>query len=716
MTSELARVQGLPGLGQIPSRLAPDGLLRTVCGYCSTGCGLLVHLKDGEAVNLSPDPDHPVNMGMACPKGWEALAPVQSQDRATRPLLRNPATGVLEPVSWQRAMEVFVEKLRGSLAGHGPEGAAFLSTGQIPTEEMLFLGAIWKFGIGAHAADSNTRQCMATAHAAYKESFGFDAPPFAYADFEESDNLLFVGANPAIAHPILWERVLRNRRNPRIVVLDPRRTETAQAATRHVALAPKSDLVLLYSIAAEIVRRGWVDRDFVDSHTEGFESFAAFVAGYLPESVPSSCGIPTEDFRYLVDLFEPGKRTSVWWTMGVNQSHQAVRTAQAIVDLCLMTGNIGKPGTGPNSITGQMNAMGSRMFSCTSSLPCGRDWKNPDHRLEVARILDIPVEAVPDSAGPAYDQILSNAGAGKMGFLWVVATNPAHSWIGQTDFAAAAARTFLVVQDMFPDTETARMADLFLPSGAWGEKDGSIINSERRLGRIRKGAAVPGEALTDFDIFRLVAAAWGVGGAMARWSRPEEVFQAMRELSRGRPNDISGIPSLHHLETQGGVQWPCPEGSYPPERERRLFADGIFPRSGGKARFVFDPPRPSPNPLSPEHPLRLLTGRGSSSQWHTLTRTNRSAVLRKMTSNQPLLEMHPIDAQARGMEAGDRVRVVSRVGQAHARVLLSGSVRPGEVFLAMHGPEVNRLLVPVFDPHSRQPSYKDGAVEVVLDR
>jgi len=711
-TRELRQAPGPDGAGRLPERLLPDGFARSVCGWCSTGCGLLVHLKDGEALNVSPDPHHHVNHGSACPKGWEALAPALAKDRGTTPLLRDPSTGAMEPVSWERALEVLVEKLSESLGRLGPEGAAFLSTGQIPTEEMLFLGALWKFGIGAAAADSNTRQCMATAHVAYKQSFGFDAPPFAYEDFEESDHLVFWGANPAIAHPILWERVMRNGRDPVVAVVDPRRTETAEFAHLHVALAPKSDLTLLHALAGEILRRGWVDRDYVARSTEGFEEFEAHVAGIDLGKALAEAGIGAERFSALADLFRPGKRTSVWWTMGVNQSHQAVRTAQAIVNLCLMTGNVGKPGTGPNSITGQMNAMGSRMFSCTSSLPGGRDWKDPDHRRAVAEHFGIDPDALPAGPGPAYDQILSAAADGGLGFLWVVATNPAHSWIGQEDFLRAADRAFLVVQDPYPDTETARIADLYLPSGIWGEKDGSQINSERRLSSTRRVRRPPGQARSDLDIFRMVAAAWGVGGRIGSWKSARDVFESMRELSRGRPCDFTGIPSLDALDGSGGVQWPCPEGTYPPAPQRRLFEDGTFFTPNGRAKFLFDPSVESPNPVSAEFPLKLLTGRGSSSQWHTLTRSNRSATLRSLAPTEPWVEIHPTDADQRGLAKGDWVRVRAAGGTTRARAVPSPGMRPGEVFLPMHFPEVNRLVKPVFDPHSRQPSYKDGAVQV----
>src|SRR6187431_280064 len=258
LTRQLVRTPGGFGLGQVPERLAPDATTTAVCGFCSTGCGLEVHLREGAAINLSPARDYPVNQGMACPKGWEALAPLRSKERGTVPLLRN-AHGELAPVSWPTALDTFTQRMKAIQKKHGPASVAFISTGQIPTEEMALLGALTKFGMGLVHGDGNTRQCMATAVVAYKQSFGFDAPPYSYRDFEESDVLVFVGANPCIAHPILWERVMMNPRKPEIVVVDPRQTETALAASRHFALLPKSDLPLLYSVAHVLIREGWLD-------------------------------------------------------------------------------------------------------------------------------------------------------------------------------------------------------------------------------------------------------------------------------------------------------------------------------------------------------------------------------------------------------------------------------------------------------------------------
>ena len=294
LTADLVRSPGEFGLGQVPAQLKPNATTTMVCGFCSTGCGLKIHLRDGEAVNLTPDPAHPVNLGMACPKGWEALTPLSAPDRGTTPMLRD-ARGKWRPVGWHEAMKEFCARCKDTQARHGPHSIAYLSTGQICTEEMALLGCLFKFGMGGLHCDSNTRQCMATAHVAYKQSFGFDAPPFAYSDFEESDALVFIGANPCIAHPIMWQRVMRNPRRPEIIVVDPRATETAMAATQHYAIQPKSDLPLLYGLANRLLAMGAVDRSFVDAHTSGFDEFADICAIVSPRSASApSLGLTRE--------------------------------------------------------------------------------------------------------------------------------------------------------------------------------------------------------------------------------------------------------------------------------------------------------------------------------------------------------------------------------------------------------------------------------------
>ncbi len=719
LTHEMVLSPGRFGLGKTPDRLQPDATTSMVCGYCSTGCSLKIHLKDGKAINLTPDPEYPVNLGMACPKGWEALTPLKSKDRATTPLLRDKQ-GRMHPIDWDKGLTVFTEKFREIIAKHGPESVAFLSTGQIPTEEMFVLGILAKFGMCMIHGDANTRQCMATSHVAYKQSFGFDAPPFTYQDFEESDVLVFLGANPCIAHPIMWERVMKNQRNPEILVVDPRQTETALAATRHYAIQPKSDLPLLYGLAHILIRENWIDPEYIAAHTTEFAAFREHIQAFDPVTVGKETGLGEKRLLEFAELLRPGKRVSFWWTMGVNQSHEGVRTAQAVINLALMTGNIGKPGTGANSITGQVNAMGSRLFSNTTGLPGGRNFQDPLHRQEVADILQIHPDTIQKVPGLAYDQIISGIHDGIIKGLWVIATNPAHSWINQSDFKLAAGKLdFLVVQDMYPDTDTAKHAHLVLPSAGWGEKEGVVINSERRLGLFKKVSPAPGQALADFYIFKLIAKYWGCESLFKDMETPEKAFQVMRSLSENRPCDFTGITDYKMIDELGGIQWPFPktriDGSVTPQVERRLFENGRFFHPDGKAKFIFSPPQPVQEPTSSEFPYILMTGRGSSAQWHTNTRTGKSAVLRKLHPKDSMVEINPDDARRLNISAGEWVLVQSRRGQARARAAVASTVRPGQLFMPMHDMEVNRLTYPAFDPHSRQPSYKHCAVRVVRE-
>lgn len=713
LTRELVRNPGGFGLGQVPTRLTPDATTTAVCGFCSTGCGLEIHLKDGQAVNLSPARDYSVNRGAACPKGWEALTPLYAKDRATKPLLRN-ARGAHEEVTWKTALDVFCSRFKAIQQRHGAASVAFISTGQIPTEEMALLGSLAKFGMGMLHGDGNTRQCMATSVVAYKQAFGFDAPPFTYDDFEQSDVLVFIGANPCIAHPIMWERVCKNPHAPEIVVIDPRKTETAMAATQHLALRPKSDLRLLYCVAQLLIERGYVKRDFVAAHVVGFDEFAAHVQGFRLADVAMDSGLSSESIERLVETIGRGQRVSFWWTMGVNQSHEGVRVAQAIINIALITGNIGRPGTGANSITGQCNAMGSRLFSNTTNLLGGHDFADAEHREKVASVLGIDADAIPRQGSLAYDQILEGVLKGKIKGLWIVATNTAHSWINQADALDVLKRLdFLVVQDMYTTTETARLAHLVLPAAGWGEKEGTFINSERRIGLLKKVSRAPGEALADFYIFKLIADAWGVADMFEAFQSPEKTFQLMKELSRGQPCDITGIRDYAMLDDRRGIQWPLPEGQdVAVQAERRLFEDGRFFHADGRAKLLFEAPRPLPEPTDESYPLILLSGRGTSSQWHTQTRTSKSAVLRKLYPEEVYVEVNPEDARRYGLSPNDHAMVESRRGKLLARVHVTHVVQPGQVFVPMHYPEVNQLTFAAFDPYSRQPSYKYCAVQI----
>ncbi len=676
-----------------------------------------------------------MNLGKTCTKGFNLIKALESADRAVVPTLRDRATGQRRDLSWDEAAATFVDRFRAIQQKYGPESVAFLSTGQLPFEELALLGAVAKFGMGIRHGDGNTRQCMASAVVTYKQSFGFDAPGFTYTDIEQSDCLIFLGANPAIAHPILWQRLKNNTQSPTVVVVDPRSTESSKEATLHLAIEPKSDLTFLYALAHILLEEGWIDPEFIEAHTSGFAEFRDHVAEFTPEAAERITGLTAAQIRQVAELIHTKKAVSFWWTMGVNQSHQGVRTAQAIVNLCLMTGHIGRPGTGPNSITGQCNAMGSRLFSNTSNLLGGHDFGKPEHRAKVAQTLGIPEDLIPPDAGKNYDQILEAIEAGTIKGLWVICTNPAHSWIDHNSFQKRIdTLDFLVVQDIYHTTETAQVADLVLPAAGSAEKNGTFINSERRLGIVQKVKQAPGLAKTDFEIFQLLGKAWGVGPWLDRWTDPEAAFGILKELSRGQPCDITGIRTWKDLAAAGGIQWPWsarnadasladhaqsagadsaavswPQGD---QVQRRLFADGKFFTPDGKAKFLFTDVVPLPEIPDETYPFFLLTGRGTMHQWHTQTRTGKVEMLKKMYPVDSYAEVNPADAQRLGIAPGADLRITSRRGSVKVKALVKESVRPGFVFLPMHYPEANCLTFPVFDPHSRQPGYKFGAVKV----
>jgi assimilatory nitrate reductase catalytic subunit len=563
------------------------------------------------------------------------------------------------------------------------------------------------------------------------------------------------------------------------VVIDPRRTETAQAATQHLAIQPKSDLTLLYGLANLLIENGWIDESFIRDSTTGFEEFRRHVSEFTSDRVCNVAGISSDEFLQLARTIHEHQRVSFWWTMGVNQSYEGVRAAQAIINLALITGNIGRPGTGANSITGQCNAMGSRLFSNTSDLLGGRDFTSTADRQEVAEVLGIDLARIPQRPSLKYDQILEEVKQGRIKGLWVIATNPAHSWINQNEAREVLCKLdFLVVQDMYASTETAQLADLILPAAAWGEKEGTLINSERRFGVLKKVARAPGEALADFSIFKLLAHYWGCGELFSQWDTPSEVFETMKALSRGRPFDITGIDSYDMIDAAGGIQWPypaecgphapreetrearsqsrretnvasvkvqsvdggdgdCGSHAHPPSppstdevhsenqgdwpstlapgftpTERRLFADGRFFTPDSRARLIFDAPAPMPESPCDKYPFLLLTGRGTVSQWHTQTRTSKSAVLRKLYPQQIYFEIHPHDAARVRLAPNQMARIESRRGSILAKAFVTATVQPGQIFIPMHYAATNQLTLPHFDPHSRQPSYKDCAVQV----
>ncbi len=692
--------------------------IRTTCSYCSVGCNFSATVADGNfdpsaKGAFMPSKEYPVNLGKSCPKGFNLLKAFDTDDRLTSPMVRDP-DGSLRLVDWDEAIDLFCARFASIKNQYGPESVAYLSTGQIPFEEMAFLGALFKFGMGFIHADGNTRQCMATAAVAYKQAFGFDAPGFTYQDFEESDLMIFVGANPVISHPVMWNRVKMNRTDPTIVTIDPRRTKTATESAIHLQIEPKTDLVLLYGMIRELIHRDWIDHELIARSTEGFDELREHVTPFTLERVVSETGLSRAQVLDLVERIHSAKAASIYWTMGVNQSHQGVRTAQAIINLCLITGHIGRPGTGPNSITGQANAMGSRLYSNTTGMFALYDFESESDRKTMAEILRIPESAIPARTGLPYHRIVEEIDAGTIKGLWVVATNPLHSWIN-SEAAERALRKldFLVVQDIYHTTETARLADLLLAAAGSGEKEGTFINSERRLGGVRKIIDPPGNAKTDFQIFRMIADRWGCGELLSEWSSPEAVFRILQRTSRGRACDITGIEGYEMIDRHGGIQWPfpdTPEADRTPQR--RLYADGRFFTPSGKARLLVDPVAEPPERPDAEYPFLLLTGRGSVAQWHTQTRTGKVEMLRRLYPEDLPVQLNPADAGRLGVTDGDPVTVVSRRGRATAYAEITDEVRAGHLFMPMHYADTNHLTFPVFDPYSHQPGYKYAAVRI----
>jgi assimilatory nitrate reductase catalytic subunit len=507
--------------------------------------------------------------------------------------------------------------------------------------------------------------------------------------------------------------VKKNQNKPEIALIDPRATETAKRTTHHYRIRPDSLLTFLYGIAHVLIKNGWIDLEYVKKHTTGFEEFRKHLLSFPPGHVRAKSGIDEQGIQQLAHLIHSGKKVSFWWTMGVNQNYQGVACAQAIINLALMTGNIGRPGTGANSITGQANAMGSRIFSNTTTLFGGHDFLNPAHRKKIADILGLEIDRIPSKNSWTYDQILKGIEDGTIKGLWIICTNPVHSWINKHWLLRILDNLeYLVVQDMYDTTETAQRADLFLPAAGCGEKEGTFINSERRIGVIKKIMDPPDSALPDFQIFRKIADYWGCGDLFSAWTSPRVVFDILKRISKGQPCDISGIKDYEMIDRQGGIQWPFPEDGISRGQERRLFEDGRYFHPDGKAKFFFSDIMPVPEEPGKDYPFVLLTGRGTVAQWHTQTRTGKVEMLKKMYPEDAYVEINPEDAERLNIKQNGKVIVRSKRGKVEVKAMVGDSVKSGELFMPMHYFETNQLTFPAFDPDSKEPSYKYAAVNI----
>jgi assimilatory nitrate reductase catalytic subunit len=712
--AEEYRFERSESTGYTSARRIPDRWVATTCGYCSVGCGMEIGVKDGRAVAARPLESHQVNRGKLCPKGLSEHHTIDVDNRAKYPLLRR--NGKLERVGWDEAIDTLVERFRAVQSKYGPEALGVLSTGQLVTEEFYTLGKLVQLGFGTNNYDGNTTLCMATAVSGYKLSFGSDGPPGSYEDMERADVVLLIGANIADNHPILCQYLEANRHKT-LIVADPRVTKTAMMANLHLPLKPRSDLALINGIAHILIEYNLIDRDYIARHTTGFDELAAFLASYSPERVAAITGLSQDIIFKTAFLYGRAKAAFIGWTMGVNHSTIGTATVNAICNLALLTGQIGRPGAAPFSITGQCNAMGSREASFTSCMPGYRKFEDAGDRAELAGLYDIDEARLPKKRGLAYPDIIEATVAKKIRALWIIATNPLVSYPNQGLLRHGLSNLdFLVVQDGYHPTPTTELADLVLPAAIWGEKEGTYTNSERRVSKVNKAVEPPCEARPDFDIFLAVAERLGCRNALfPGWSRPEQAFNEWRRVSEGRLCDYSGI-SYEMLTDEGATQWPLPVGATR-EASSRLYADGKFKTPDGRAKLICAEWAPFPEQPGGDFPFILNTGR-TVEHWHTRTKTREVPILERL-SPRAWLEINPRDAKLLGLRSHDAVDIVSRRGRTSGVELrLTEITAPGQVFMPFHFFEtnVNEITQSAFDPISREPNYKQCAVRVELSR
>lgn len=686
--------------------------VQSTCNYCALDCNLDFYVEENRIVKVVPTKGYPVNNGFSCIKGL-SLDKQQSVIKTPHTPRVRQADGSFAYLSWEECDTLVAKRLLEIKETYGSESIAGISTGQLTMEEFALYGHIMRNHLKANV-DGNTRLCMATAVVAHKQCFGFDAPGYTLQDLELSDTIIFIGANPVVAHPIIWDRVNNNTmKNRKVIVLDPRESETAKNADYWYGLKPKSDLVLLYAVANALIEKGYIDSSFITQHTNQYEEFKAFVKEFTVESAHKVSGLTIVQIEELVELIHQGERVSFWWTMGINQGHEGVRSAQAIINIALLTGNIGKPGCGANSITGQCNAMGSRLFSNTTCFYGGANYTDEASRKKVASILHVEEEVLIDKPTIPYNQIVERINAGEIKALWVVCTNPAHSWTNNETFRDAMKKLELfIVQDIYDNTDTSTHCDIFLPAVSGIKKEGTYINLERRLSGMRVCIEKEADERTDYEIMYNIGRALGLQDVVDHWKTPKDAFYMMQACSKDMPCEFTGV-SWEALENSKGIQWPHRKGEALLDDQRRLYEDGIFYTPNQKANFMFEQPQENPFPQTSEFPYIFNTGRGSVGQWHTQTRTREVSTIEDVTSKKAYVYMNPILAKKKGIKDGDMVEISSCNGEhADFYVRISNDVRKDEVFAPLHYIECNRLTPSIYDSYSKEPSYKAAVVNI----
>ena len=704
---------------------------RSTCCYCGVGCGVLVHSEhdgDGGAriVAVEGDAQHPANHGRLCSKGRSLADSARSlHGRVLQPELRGTRAEPRRPVDWALALDTVAERLAHIVERHGPDAVAFYLSGQLLTEDYYVFNKLAKGLLGTNNIDTNSRLCMSSAVTGYKLAFGADGPPTCYEDLEHARTVLFAGSNAAYAHPVLFRRLEQARerdRQVRWIVVDPRRTDTAAMADLHLAIQPGTDVALFNGMLHHLVWEGLLDTDFIAGHTTGFAELKHLLRDYTPRMAAEICGVAVQDLVTAAEWFGRSPASLSLYCMGLNQSAHGTDKNLALIQLHLATRQLGRPGAGPFSLTGQPNAMGGReVGGMATMLAAHREITDAAHRAEIEALWKLAPGRLSPQPGLAAVELFEGLRSGKVKAVWIACTNPAHSMPDINAVRQALQRAeYVVVQEAFAGTDTVPFADALLPASTWGEKEGTVTNSERRISRVRAAVTAPGQAKADWWIAREVArrieARLAPPGAAPLFEAdaPTAIFDEHRRLTVGRDLDIGGL-DYARLEADGPQQWPFPAGQH--SGQARRYADGIFATADGRARFHVTPYKPVAEPTSARFPLRLLTGR-LRDQWHGMSRTGRVPRL-FAHSPEPGLRMHPDDASRRGLKAGELVHVTSKRGALVLPLELSDEVASGSVFAAMHwsgqhlsSGGINEVSQPAVDACSYQPELKHAAVRV----
>ncbi|UTY57658.1 nitrate reductase [Massilia sp. erpn] len=706
--------------------LSQDHLaVRTTCAYCGVGCGVKATPRADGGFDIAGDADHPANAGRLCVKGSALGETIGLEGRLLYPQLREQ--GALRRASWDEALGLVADKWQSIIAEHGPDAVAFYVSGQLLTEDYYVVNKLMKGYIGSANIDTNSRLCMSSAVAAHKRAFGEDVVPVCYDDLELADMIVLVGSNAAWCHPILFQRIARireQRPGVKLVVIDPRRTATCELADLHLPVKPGTDVWLFNGLLGYLAKRGAVDTAFVAAHTLGLDEALA-AADLEPEAVAKACKLNLDDLLDFYESFAATRKVITGFSMGVNQSSAGTDKANSIINCHLLTGRIGKPGMGPFSITGQPNAMGGReVGGLANMLAAHLDIDKVAHREAVQTFWASP--RIADKPGLKAVDLFQAIEAGRVKAVWIIATNPIVS-LPDADQARRALRKceLVVASDIVQDTDTNAFAHVLLPALGWGEKDGTVTNSERRISRQRAFLPAPGEARADWRILAQFAQRMGYAGF--DYESPRQVFAEHARLTafRNTPEqlprvlDIGGLAKLDAAayDALEPVQWPLTAAGEAQQASARLFGDGRFSHPDGRARFVATVPRLPVNGRDEDFPFALNTGRVRD-QWHTMTRTGRAP---KLSEHIPesFVDMHPQDALLSGVREGELARITTQWGAMVARVQHGGGIARGSVFIPIHwngqtasDARVGALVNPAVCPVSGEPEFKHTPVRV----